>query len=55
MPSSCQNGGCHEDRSIEWAKQAFDEHYSDMGDGAPAADAPLSVIPVAAEQVAATP
>ena len=55
MPSSCQNGGCHEDRSIEWAKQAFDEHYSDMGDGAPAAEASHSVTPAVSQKVAATP
>lgn len=27
MPSSCQNGGCHEDKSIEWALDAYQQHY----------------------------
>lgn len=27
MPSSCQNGGCHEDKSIEWAMDAYQQHY----------------------------
>ncbi len=27
MPNSCQNGGCHKDRSLDWAVQAFREYY----------------------------
>ncbi|MEG3639530.1 multiheme c-type cytochrome [Magnetococcus sp. PR-3] len=27
MPNSCQNGGCHEDRSLQWADKAFKKHY----------------------------
>lgn len=27
MPNSCQNGGCHEDRSLDWAVKAFERHY----------------------------
>jgi len=30
MPNSCQNGGCHTDRTLDWAKQAFDEHYPEF-------------------------
>lgn len=30
MPNSCQNGGCHTDRALDWAKQAFDEHYPEF-------------------------
>lgn len=30
MPNSCQNGGCHDDKSIEWAKKAFTEHYPEF-------------------------
>ena len=28
MPSSCQNGGCHEDKSVEWMIDAYQQHYS---------------------------
>lgn len=31
MPNSCQNGGCHDDKSIEWAIEAFNTHYPDYG------------------------
>lgn len=27
MPSSCQNGGCHEDKSVQWALDAYQDHY----------------------------
>ncbi len=27
MPNSCQNGGCHADKSLDWAKEAFAKHY----------------------------
>ena len=27
MPNSCQNGGCHEDRSLDWAIQSFSAFY----------------------------
>nr|CRH04988.1 conserved exported protein of unknown function(with low similarity to Dihaem cytochrome c and contains 2 copies of Paired_CXXCH_1 domain) [Candidatus Magnetococcus massalia] len=27
-PNSCQNGGCHEDRTVKWAKKAFKDHYN---------------------------
>ncbi len=27
MPSSCQNGGCHDDRAVEWAIDAYQRHY----------------------------
>lgn len=30
MPNSCQNGGCHADRDLDWAIQAFDAHYPDF-------------------------
>lgn len=29
MPNSCQNGGCHNDKSLKWAKNAFKTHYPD--------------------------
>lgn len=29
MPSSCQNGGCHDDKSVEWAIDAYQRHYPD--------------------------
>ncbi len=32
IPNSCQNGGCHENQSLAWAKQAFDLHYPDFTD-----------------------
>ena len=27
MPNSCQNGGCHDDKSVEWAMVEFDAFY----------------------------
>ncbi|MDX2470120.1 MAG: multiheme c-type cytochrome [SAR324 cluster bacterium] len=27
QPNSCQNSGCHSDKDLEWAKQAFQNHY----------------------------
>lgn len=30
MPNSCQNGGCHDDQSVEWAIDAFEKHYPDF-------------------------
>lgn len=27
MPNSCQNGGCHEAQSLDWAIKAFEKHY----------------------------
>ena len=27
MPNSCQNGSCHQDKSIEWAKDAYKKFY----------------------------
>jgi len=27
MPNSCQNGGCHGDKPVEWAIDAFNKHY----------------------------
>lgn len=29
MPNSCQNGGCHADKSLDWAKEQFDNYYSE--------------------------
>lgn len=29
MPSSCQNGSCHQDKSLQWAKAAFDSFYTE--------------------------
>ena len=29
MPSSCQNGGCHSDKTVEWAKEAYGKFYLD--------------------------
>ncbi len=37
MPNSCQNGGCHGDKSLEWAENAFAEHYPDAPVAASAA------------------
>lgn len=31
MPNSCQNGGCHSNKSVEWAIDAFSRHYPDYG------------------------
>jgi len=33
MPNSCQNGGCHDDKPVEWAIQAFELHYPDHNAG----------------------
>ncbi|OOZ41530.1 cytochrome C [Solemya pervernicosa gill symbiont] len=30
IPNSCQNGGCHEERTLEWAVEAFERHYPDI-------------------------
>jgi hypothetical protein len=30
MPNSCQNGGCHQQESLEWVTAAFDRHYPDF-------------------------
>lgn len=30
MPNSCQNGGCHDDRNLDWAISEFDKHYPDF-------------------------
>ncbi|MFK5894915.1 MAG: multiheme c-type cytochrome [Pseudomonadota bacterium] len=27
MPNSCQNGGCHKNKSLQWAKDEFNEYY----------------------------
>ncbi|NOR52409.1 MAG: cytochrome C [Gammaproteobacteria bacterium] len=27
MPNSCQNAGCHADKSLEWAIDAYDDYY----------------------------
>jgi len=27
VPNSCANGGCHEDKSIDWLQAAFDKNY----------------------------
>ena len=27
MPNSCQNGGCHEDKPLEWAIEEFNKYY----------------------------
>lgn len=27
MPSSCQNGQCHQDKNLQWAQRAFDSFY----------------------------
>jgi hypothetical protein len=27
MPNSCQNGGCHADKSVEWAVSAYRRFY----------------------------
>lgn len=32
VPNSCQNGGCHKDRSLDWAIGAFDRHYPGVAD-----------------------
>lgn len=29
MPSSCQNGACHQDKSVEWAIKAYNDFYKD--------------------------
>jgi hypothetical protein len=30
MPSSCQNGSCHSDKTVEWAKKEYHKFYSDQ-------------------------
>ncbi len=30
IPSSCQNGGCHQDKSTQWAIDQFESHYPDF-------------------------
>ena len=30
MPSSCQNGGCHSDKTVEWAKKEYHKFYDDQ-------------------------
>ncbi len=30
MPNSCQNGGCHDDQSLEWAIEQFKSFYPDF-------------------------
>ncbi|MCW8888920.1 MAG: hypothetical protein OQK25_07650, partial [Gammaproteobacteria bacterium] len=32
MPNSCQNGGCHDNKSVDWALDAFNQHYPDFQD-----------------------
>ena len=27
IPNSCQNGGCHDNKSVQWAKAAYQQHY----------------------------
>ncbi len=27
MPNSCQNGGCHDVKDLQWAKKAFNDYY----------------------------
>jgi hypothetical protein len=29
IPNSCQNGGCHANRDLEWAIEAYKQHYVD--------------------------
>ena len=31
MPSSCQNGACHQDKSVEWAIEAYNKFYKTKG------------------------
>ncbi|MEN8188780.1 MAG: multiheme c-type cytochrome [Thermodesulfobacteriota bacterium] len=31
VPNSCQNGGCHQDKSLDWAEQQFKQFYPDFG------------------------
>ncbi len=28
MPNSCQNGGCHQDRTLEWMQREYSSYYS---------------------------
>lgn len=35
IPNSCQNGGCHKDRSLDWALSEFDRHYPEFSDEKP--------------------
>ena len=30
MPNSCQNSGCHSDKSLDWAIKEFDRYYPDF-------------------------
>lgn len=30
VPNSCQNGGCHADKDLQWAKEVFNEYYPDI-------------------------
>lgn len=39
MPNSCQNGGCHEDKSVDWAIQEFEAFYRKPQVDASAAEA----------------
>lgn len=32
IPNSCQNSGCHKDKSLDWAIGAFDKHYPGASD-----------------------
>lgn len=32
IPNSCQNGGCHDDKSVEWAINQFDQYYPEFSD-----------------------
>lgn len=32
IPNSCQNGGCHKDKSLAWAISAFNKHYPSVAD-----------------------
>lgn len=29
MPSSCQNGGCHSDKTVKWAKEEYQKFYAE--------------------------
>lgn len=49
MPNSCDNGGCHQDKSLDWLIEAFDEHFlrttSAPADDTGGKNAPESAIP----------
>lgn len=34
IPNSCQNGGCHEDKPVEWAINQFDQYYPEFSNKA---------------------